>query len=229
MPIPEFQSAWFASAVRNHSAVSSVMERPDGLVEIERKSLPPITVAPLVNSRIDIPLVEALLARVAPTAIVLIPKTGHYDWVAREFAMEGGSTILTIKEIYTFMNVEDPRPVLDKNVSYSHDRLEQHSRVVECRMICESSLHLRREGLFSDVIVAVEYEYEFSEEAIVRAIKRHPDADVILNANPNGRATTSALSHAHDAQVPVYRISELMGALNYDGDKFRNYEPPWWH
>ncbi|MGH3542863.1 MAG: hypothetical protein ACRDTO_10905 [Mycobacterium sp.] len=202
---------------------------PDGLVRIERKDVPPITVAPLGNPRIDKHLVEVVLAKVMPTAIVLVPKSGHYDWDARELAMASGSTILTVKELYTFMDAADPRPFLDKNVAYNRERLEQHSRVVECHMICEGSMRLRREGSLSDVVVAIEYEYEyeyeFSEEATVRAISRHPDTDIVLNANPNGSATTAAYSHARDAQVPIYKIGELMGALNYDGDQLRNYDP----
>ncbi|MGW4961797.1 hypothetical protein ACWEPL_31670 [Nonomuraea sp. NPDC004186] len=206
--------------------MTSATTLTDGLVRIERKKVAPITVAPLGDRRIDKNLVGVVLAKVLPTAIVLISKSGHYDWDARELAMTNGSTILTVKELYTFMHETDPRPFLDKNVSYNRERLEQHSRVVEYDMICESSLRLRREGALSDVVIAIEYEYEFSEEAAVRAISRHPDADIILNANPNGSATTAAYSHARDAQVPIYKISELMGALNYDGDQLRNYEPP---
>lgn len=223
---PDFRSTWFTSAISQHSVVTEATALTDGLVRIERKDVPPITVAPLGNPRIDKNLVAAVLANVTPTAIVLVPKSGHYDWDARELAMTSGSTILTIKELYTFMHETDPRPFLDKNVAYNRERLEQHSRVDECHMICEGSLRLRREGTLSDVVIAIEYEYEFSEEAAVRAISRHPDADIILNANPNGRATTAAYSHARDAQVPIYRISELMGALNYDGEQLRNYEPP---
>jgi hypothetical protein len=93
-------------------------------------------------------------------------------------------------------------------------------------MICEASMRVRREGALGDVVVAVEYEYEFTEEALVSAIARHPDAHVILNANPNGRATKAAYSHARDAAVAIFGLSELMGALNYDGEQFRAYERP---
>lgn len=223
MSSPDFRSDWFASAVSSHSNVTGTAALADGLVRVTRKadervrkgrSLPPITVAPLGNFRIDSDLVDAVLTEVSATAIVLVPKAGHYDWAARELAEAGGSTILTVKELYTFMGEEDSRPFQDKNVVYSRQRLEQHSNVVECQMICEASLRLRRKHQLSDVTVAVEYQYEFSEEAAVRAIKRHPDADILLNANPNGRATTAAYSHARSAQVAIYGISDLMGALH---------------
>jgi hypothetical protein len=238
MQNPDLRSTWFASAVKKHSAVVEATALPDGLVRIERRDeiawedgsepreIPPISVAPLGNLRIDKQIVEATLVKSMPTVILLVPKLGHYDWDARELAMASGSTVLTFKELYVCMGVIDPRPCVDGNVSYNRERLEQHSRVAECRMICESSFQLRRKGSLGDVVVAVEYEYEFSEEAAVRAIGRHPAADVILNANPIGRSTTAAYLHARDAQVPIYRLGELMGALNYDGDQFRSYEPP---
>lgn len=87
-------------------------------------------------------------------------------------------------------------------------------------------MRLRRNPPLSDVVVAIEYEYEFSEEGVINAIDRHPDADVILNANPNGSATSAAYSHASDAGIAIYKTGELMGALNYDGERLRNYEPP---
>jgi hypothetical protein len=226
MPTPDFRSAWFASKIQEHSAVTSAETLPSGLVRIERKNLAPIAVAPLGNQKIDNYLVESVLAEVMPTAIVLVPKNGHYDWDARELAMASGSTILTVREAFSFMGEGDPRPLLDRRVDYNRDLLEQHTQVVQCQMICESSMRLRRRGPLGDVVVAIEYEYEFSEEGVVQAINRHPDADVLLNANPNGEATSAARSHARHAGTAIYKASELMGALNYDGDQLITYEAP---
>jgi hypothetical protein len=226
MPDPDFRSEWFASAINEHSSVASTTTSPNGIVTITRKKLPPITAAPLGNPRIDKRLAEAVMAKAMPTAIVLVPKAGHYDWDAREFAMAKGSTILTVKELFTFMVESDPRPFLNKSVAYNRERLEQHSQAIDCRMICEASFVLRRRGPLSNVTVAIEYEYEFTEEAIVRAIRRHPDADLFLNANPSGTTTAAAYSHVRHAGRSIYNTSELMGALNYDGEQLHNYEPP---
>jgi hypothetical protein len=226
MSSPDLRSSWLASTIVKHSEVTGARTLPDGLVEVERKNLPSITVAPLGNLRIDSRLVESVLrASPPPTVIVLVPRAGHYEWEARALAMAQGSTIFTVKELYTFMRERDPRAFVDKNVDYNRARLAQHSRVAKCEMICEASARLRRRDSLGDVVVAMEYEYEFTEEAVVRAIERHPDVDVILNANPSGRVTAAAYAHAIEARVPVYKIGELMGALNYDGEQFRNYEP----
>jgi hypothetical protein len=226
MPTPNFNSDWFSSTIKTHSAVTGATTLPNGLVSIERRNLTSITAAPLGNHRIDRRLAESVLAEVTPTVIVLVPKAGHYDWDARELAMASGSSILTIREAFSFMGETDPRPFLDRHVDYNRDLLQQHTQVVQCQMVCESSLRLRRRGRLSDVVVAVEYEYEFSEEGVVQAINRHPDADVLLNANPNGGGTVAAYSHAYHANVAIYKTGELMGALNYDGDQLLSYEAP---
>jgi hypothetical protein len=123
------------------------------------------------------------------------------------------------------MHEVDPRPSWNKNVSYSRQRLSQHGKVQSVEMICEASMRLKRRGGLGNVIVSVEYEYEFSEEAMVRALARHAGVDAILNSNPNGRPTGAALSHAREADVPIFGLGGLMGAVNYDGERFRTYKP----
>ena len=160
-----------------------------------------------------------------PTVILLIPKRSHYDWNARELAEDSGSTIHTFKELYTFIGEPDPRPCVEKNMAYVTERLRQHSAVSQLVMICEASMRLERHKGLSELVVAVDYQYEFSEEAVVQAVKHHPNASVIVNANPNGRSTGAALTHAQHAGVTIFGVSELMGALHYDGEQFRSYKP----
>ena len=84
-------------------------------------------------------------------------------------------------------------------------------------------MRVKRRGGLSDVIVAVEYEYEFSEAALVQALKHHPHAQVVINANPNGGATNAARTHGESAEVPILGMADAMGALNFDGARFREY------
>lgn len=226
MPAFTHATDWFASTIVNHEKVTQAVGLEDGRVRVIRKALPPITVAPILGDRIDQAIVEAILKSSIPEVILLVSKAGHYDWSAREFAEEQGSTIHTVRELYTFLDQSDPRRLVDKRVNYTRQRLRQHGQVWSVEMICEATMRLKRRGGLSDVIVAVEYEYEFSEEALVGALERHPDADVVLNSNPNGRPTSAALSHAQHAKVPVFSLAELMGALNYEDEQFRNYKPP---
>jgi hypothetical protein len=221
-----YSTNWFADTVTRHTTVQAASPLANRQVRLVREDLPPITIAPITTTRVSPDTVRAVLEGDTPTAIVLIPKLAHYDWSARELAEANSSTVLTFKELYTYMAERDLGGLLDKNVDYNRRRLEQHGKVRELEMICEASMQLKRYGGLSDVALAVEYHYEFSEEAVVAAIEHHPGMDVILNANPNGRVTEAALAHAKEVQVPVFGIAQLMGALNYDGERFRNYIPP---
>ncbi len=226
MPEFNFQTTWLAAGLQKHTEVTQVTVLDNGHIRLERKNVPPITVAGVVSERIDRITVEAIFKSGTPTVIVLVPKAAHYEWGAREFAEESGSTIHTVKELYSFMGEPDPRPFVDKNVSYARQGLAQHSEVRSVEMICEASMRVERQGGMSDVVAAIEYQYEFSEEAMVQALARHPDATVILNANPNGKPTSAALTHVTYTGVPIFRFAEMMGALNYDGAPFRSYKPP---
>jgi hypothetical protein len=226
-----YATEWFARTVVDHDTVTGVEALANGQVKLERevkwdpKNLPSITVTPIRTDRVNVSVVKEIFAVSVPTVILLIPKRSHYDWDARDFAEAKGSTIHTFKELYTFMGERDPRPCVEKNVDYVRERLNQHSAVSSLVMICEASMRLERHKGLSELVVAVDYQYEFSEEAVVQAVKHHPNASVIVNANPNGRSTSAALTHAEHAGVTIFGVSELMGALNYDGEQFRSYKP----
>jgi hypothetical protein len=222
----KYNATWFASKILGHDEVTGATVLDNGYVEVKRREAPAITIAPVIADRINLGIVESIFESGTPTVILLVPKEAHYDWTAREFAEKNGSTIHTYKELCTSMCELDPRGFVDKKVAYARQRLEQHSKMMAVEMICEASMRLNRHGGLSDVTVAVEYEYEFSEEAMVCALARHPDVDVVLNSNPNGRPTSAALTHAAHTKIPIFSFTELMGALNYDGENFRAYQPP---
>jgi hypothetical protein len=219
-----YETGWFADTVTKHHGVLKAFALPNGHVSVERKgNLSSITVAPLDTPRIDTAVVESVLARCVPTVILLIPPASHYDWSARELAEANGSTIHTVKELYTFMLEPDPRRFVDQHVSYLRDLLMTHFQVESIEMVCEASMLVKRRRSLSDVIAAVEYQYEFSEAALVRALQRHPHAQVVINTNPCGGSTNAALKHAESAQVPILSIADAMGALNLDGAGFDSY------
>ncbi len=223
-----YETRWFADAVVEHDAVLRASVLSNRHVRVERKDLAPITVAPLDTPRIDIDVAESVLASCVPTVILLIAPTSHYDWNARVTAEASGSTIHTFSELYTFMDEPDLRPFVDKHVSYLRNLLETHSKVTAVEMICEASMLVKRRGRLSEMIAAIEYEYEFGEAALVRALKYHPDAQMVINANPNGGSTNGAQAHAEAAGVAILSIKEAMGALNFGGASFREYVDRGW-
>jgi len=75
-------------------------------------------------------------------------------------------------------------------------------------------MEVRRTGGLAALRIAVEYQYEFTEEHLVQALDRHPDVEVVYNANPNGSVTEAAYEHAHHADVEVLGLKELMRRLH---------------
>jgi len=221
----EYMTKWFANALERHDVVRSVTEISSSTLLVERKEIPSINITPVATGYLETQDVERILGDQPATIICLVPREAHYAWKARELAESLGSTIQTVKEVFTYLSCIDPRPFVDKNVDFARNRLAQHSRVDGINMICEASMKLFRDGL-NDVVVAVDYQYEYSEEAFVDAINRHPHANAILNTNPNGRPTEAAIAHTRHAKIGLFNFAELMGALNYEGSAFLNYRPP---
>jgi hypothetical protein len=212
--ILRYPVSWFATKIVNHDRVETATAIDDREVRIVRKGLDPITVVPVTSDFLVRQDLEGLLAQRKPTLVVLVNRTGHYTWEARELAEEQGASLQTFKELYTFLPDPDPRGGVDKNVSFVRTRLEQHAKVNAVSMICEATMHVYRVGALSPLRIAVEYHYEFTEEALVQALERHPDVDVVYNANPNGKVTEAAYSHAEHADVEVLGFKELMTRLH---------------
>jgi hypothetical protein len=199
----------------NHDHVERASAIDDREVRIVRKKLDPITVVPVTGDFLVRQDLAALLVDRTPTLVVLVNRAGHYAWDARELAEARGASLQTFKELYTFLPDADPRGGVDKNVSFVRRRLEQHTKVHAVSMICEATMHVRRVGALDALRIAVEYHYEFTEEALVHALERHPEVDVVYNANPNGKVTEAAYNHAGHAGVEVLGFGGLMKRL-YD-------------
>jgi hypothetical protein len=222
VPNWNYLTPWFEATIATHTSVAAVSALDNGHVLLERRKHDDVVVAPVTAPRVTAYDVDQILDDGDAGIICLISKEGHYDWDAREHAPALGSSVHTMKELMTALPNADPRPLVNNNVAYAVDVLGQHNRVREVNMICEGSMELVRFDM-SPVVMAVEYEYEFTQEAVVRALKHHPGVDAILNSNPNGTPTASALAHAQQAGIGLFSLGEMMGALNFDGSAFRNY------
>ncbi|MFJ5219918.1 hypothetical protein ACIP98_35140 [Streptomyces sp. NPDC088354] len=204
---------WFGPKIETHSAVESTSCISANRLGVHRKGGDFLTIAPIQVDVLTQAVAEEVLRDGEATIICLVPKTSHYLWVARERANQLGSDVQTMREVFWALGMVDPQGFLDKDVDSTIRILGQHSRVERVQMICESTMKVVRLGGMSDVKVSVAYGYEFGEETLVKELERHPDVDVVLNSNPNGRATASALEHAKHAGVRLLDLSSLMGEL----------------
>ena len=224
--MPEYATIFFANSINSHSAVQNVDVQPSGHVRVLRKAHAPVTIAPVSIEFLRPEHVEQVFNDSPVNIICVVKRDSHYSWAARERAAKLGASAHTMREVWASLGMEDPRLYSDKHVSYQRIRLEQHSKVRGIDMICEASMKIVRSGSLPPVTVAIEYEYEFAEEALVKAIQRHRGVSAILNANPNGRPTRAALEHAKSTGIGLFSLGELMGALNYGGNDFINYKSP---
>ncbi|MFE4975518.1 hypothetical protein ACFRAR_25885 [Kitasatospora sp. NPDC056651] len=206
---------WFIPKISDHQEVTRANRISDRRLLVQRRYSSPFTVAPVSGMEyLTPPLVDEVLDESAADVICLVPRDSHYLWTARERARERGSDVQTMSEVFWTVTEEDPQGFLNKNVAYARRVLIQHSHVRSVEMICEASMRLLRGGSLPHVRLSVEYEYEFSVEALVKALERHPGVNVVLNSNPNGKPTGAALRHAEHAGVRLLDMSSLMGALN---------------
>lgn len=209
-----YYTDWFEESLRNCWSAREVTLDGRGRLRVVRDHPhPAVTVAPIATPWVDVATVKRVLADGDADVIVLVPKESHYDWDARMFAEENGSSVQTVKEIFTSLAYADPRPIVDKPTAYCVRALRGHSIVRAVEMICESSARVRRRGR-KDVVVGIEHVYEFGEEAVVHALERHPDIDAILNSNVNGTMTRAARRHASQLGVGLFDLRGLMSALH---------------
>ncbi|MFD4654698.1 hypothetical protein ACFWP2_03605 [Kitasatospora sp. NPDC058444] len=209
-----YATSWFAPKISDHDAVESATQISSRHLMVQRKYSRPFSLAAVTGVETLTPkMVDKILDETQAEIICLVPKASHYLWAAREKAQARGSDVQTMSEVFWAITEEDPKGFLNKDVAITRRILGQHSRVRTVEMICEASMKLIREGARSDLHLAVEYQYEFGVEALVRALERHPGVKVVLNSNPNGRETSAALTHAGHAGVRLLGMSSLMSEL----------------
>lgn len=221
----EYLTDWMAGSIRRHSAVSQVVNSSERRIRVDRKGLTSLTIAAVSVPILEVSHVESILEEEIATIICLVPRTSHYVWAARELANSHGSSVHSVYELKASLSQSDPRPFRNKDTAFIQRAINGHSRVKNAEMICEASILVKRHGDLGDIKVAVEHVYEFGHEALVDALERHPGMNAIVNSNPNGRFTEAATAYAREARVGVFRLGNLMGALNYAGDSFINYRP----
>lgn len=212
--IDSYLAPWFLKAVRSHDEVTDSEVVDEREVRIFRKNLSPITVVPVASQFLTPDDVTSVLAENLPTSVVLVNKTGHYAWTAREIAESHGSSVQTFGELYACLGQADPRGGVDKKVEFIFGRLQQHSRVARVEMVCEATIRINRTGRLASLLLAVEAHYEFTEEVLLRALARHPDVDIVYNGNPNGKITAAAHEHGGHAGVEVLGFRDLMSRIH---------------
>lgn len=206
-------SDWTAKTLQGEHGVRAVTV--DGVLLVATSdSGNTMRLLPTDAHRVTVGMIPALLAE-SPDAIVVVPSSCHYDWAARELAVDQGSVVLTYGEAVRALALgHRPASVLARPVAAVRDAMAAHSKVQRVGMICERTMRLTRSRGLPDVTLAVDEQYEFSAEAVIDAVNLHPDVDIICDNNPNGRVTSSAIAQAEHSGVEVLKRRDLFSRLH---------------
>lgn len=216
---------WLANALREHSAVSDVrvvdtqlqvdMKGRSRAVKIVGVALPQLGVPDLTGILEEAPGVDA---------IVNVRRTDHYLGAAKDAATRMGIGLVTMKELMSGIDFNLVGFQV-KHVTYVRTNVLKHDRVERTEMVCEEIVRIHRVNMHPvDVVIASEYTIE--ETAIENILNRHRRILAIINNHPYGQFTGDAYDLSTKYGVALFAYKELLGALNYEGNAFRDYTPP---
>lgn len=91
--IESYPVRWFARKIVKHDHVEGAMAIDDREVQVVRRRLSPITVVPVTSDFLVRRDLDELMVDRQPTVVVLVNRSGHYAWDARELAEERGASL----------------------------------------------------------------------------------------------------------------------------------------
>lgn len=117
---------------------------------------------------------------------------------------------------------ETPRP---ESIEFLRQRLSQHRAVVSVEIHSLRIFRIERRNR-REVIAYLTNLYVVGEADVVAILDTHPEVNAIVVASAWNSYSPSARRVAREQGVGVFRVNEFLGALNYDGRRFFDYEPP---
>lgn len=104
--------------------------------------------------------------------------------------------------------------------------LKTKPTVTDVEIIQRDILKIKRKRFNSDIVLYVVDAYVLGEGATLEIIENNPEINCILVCSNWNQYTESAKKLAKEYKVGLFTLSELMGAIYYNGRKFIEYEPP---
>lgn len=104
--------------------------------------------------------------------------------------------------------------------------LKTKPTVTDVEIIQTDILKIKRKGFNSDILLFVVDAYVLGEGATLEIIEDNPNINCILVCSNWNEYTESAKELAKEYKVGLFTLSELMGAIYYNGKRFIEYELP---
>ena len=106
------------------------------------------------------------------------------------------------------------------------ERLKSIRTVRDVEIVHRDILKIKRKMLYSDIILYVVDAYSLGEGDVFEIIQDNPSINCILVCSNWNHYSEDAEKLAMEYGVGLFKLSELMGAMNYNGSRFLEYKPP---
>lgn len=197
-------AAFIAQALENHDEVEEVYAVNDNRVKVKsKKCREEFDVAVASVNILDEPIFKSLIqGDTKPAFVVNIPKNGRFTGTALSLAQAESVAIGGVGDLYRAVNREQPNEYVCPNTEFRDRGLRQHSHVSGFTKQFDRCYVVHRHGL-PDLRVVFIHEYELTADHVRTAVDRYGAIEVLVNTDPNARASKIADDTASQLGFPI--------------------------
>ena len=205
---------WVAEKIRGHENVATAKAVSSTHVQIDRLEYGPVLVGTTAAKRLDAREVRLLLDR-DPNVdfIVNVPAESYVTGEALSLAEQHSVPVGGVGDLMRALVLPRVRQYVNKEVEYIHRGLRQHTRITKYRRLADRLYRISRRG-FADITVVFLYAYELTADHLRVARDRYGSFDLVVNTNPYGKATSTALAVRQDMELDILNWRDFLSQLH---------------
>lgn len=195
---------FIAQALEKHDEVEAVNVVAEHRVRVKsKKCKEEFDVAVTsVDTLDEATLMSLIQGSTKPAFVVNIPTNGRFTGTALTLAHAESVAIGGVGDLYRAVNQEEPNKYDCKNTAFRDRGLRQHSTVSGFTKEFDRCYVVHRHGL-PDLRVVFIHEYELTADHVRTAVDRYGRFDVLVNSDPNARASEKADDTAAQLGFPI--------------------------
>src|SRR6266581_1023944 len=210
----DWTGGWVAEKMKGHTEVKGVALLTPRHVELIRKKYCKIIVGTTAVDRFDASALTPFLEGTPEVSFVVnVPKESYITGNALRLGARHGIPIGGLGDLMRAVSLPDVSEYVSKEISFIERGLAQHTRIESYERLDDRRYLVRRHDL-NDVHVVFLNEYDLTADHVRTARSRYGPFTMLVITNPNGRATSSAVSAADAVGCSIYKWGDFMGALN---------------
>jgi hypothetical protein len=206
---------WVAEKIQAAKEVAAAKVLGPHVIQIERKTLDAFVVATMALKRVAADDLRKVLDQAGHriSFAVNIAGNGYFTGDALEEAARRKVPIGAYGDLWRALSLENVGDYVNDTTAFIEHGLAQHTQV-EGFVREADRLYLvhRRRG--RDLRAIFLDEYDLTSEHLRVATKRYGRCDLVVNVDPNGGATSSAVDLARQSGFEIYKWGEFYSALH---------------